>query len=317
MKKNIYFLLSILLIISLIISILVAAFFYDKNNLEEANNNTSNDPDQNIGVNIRTEPPSLHPGNANDVISNLVIHQMYEGLTRFNSWGKFENGIATVIKISDDQKTYTFILKDANWSNGEKVTAKDFEFAWKWILDPSNNSENSPDLFYIKGGKEYHEGKISKKKVGVKALDDKTLEVKLEKPTPNFLEVVSGNSYFPVNSKVAQKNPNWANDAGADYITNGPFKLTEWSHGNKIILEKNNEYWDSGWMKLNKITMYMINDPEKELGMYKKGEIDWAGSPIGELQTNTYENNNWMQKRNLKNVALINGNIKFKMAYLE
>ena len=114
------------------------------------------------------------------------------------------------MKISDDQKTYTFTLRDAKWSNGDPVTAKDFEYAWKWALDPKNESQYAYQLYYVKGAQAVNEGKGSADDVGVKAIDEKTLEVKLENPTPYFLELTAFYTYFPVNSKIAEENPNWA-----------------------------------------------------------------------------------------------------------
>lgn len=104
-----------------------------------------------LNVNISTEPFSLHPGLANDSTSGSVIRQTFEGLTRINAEGKPENAMASDIKTSADGKTYTFTLRDAKWSNGDPVTAKDFEYAWKWALDPKNESQYAYQLYYIKG----------------------------------------------------------------------------------------------------------------------------------------------------------------------
>ena len=90
---------------------------------------------------------------------------------------------------------------------------------------------------------------------------------------------------MPINSKIAEANPDWANDAGENYTTNGPFKLTEWKHSDKIVLEKNEDYWDADTVKLNTITMIMVNDPNTELSMFDSGELDWAGMPTGNLPT--------------------------------
>ena len=188
---------------------------------------------QDLRININTEPPTLHPGLAEDSTSGTVLRQVFEGLSRINLEGKAELAAAEDVKISDDQKTYTFTLRDATWSNGDPVTAKDFEYAWKWALDPANASAYSYQLYYLEGGQAFNEGTGSADAVGVKALDEKTLEVKLVNPTPFFLELTAFYTYLPINSKIAEANPDWANDAGENYTTNGPFKLTEWSHSDK------------------------------------------------------------------------------------
>ena len=240
---------------------------------------------QDLRININTEPPTLHPGLATDSTSGTVLRQVLEGLSRINLEGKAELAAAEDVKISDDQKTYTFTLRDTTWSNGDPVTAKDFEYAWKWALDPANASEYSSILYYLEGGQAFNEGTGSADAVGVKALDEKTLEVKLVNPTPFFLELTAFYTYLPINSKIAEANPDWANDAGENYTTNGPFKLTEWSHSDKVVLEKNADYWDADTVKLNTITMIMVNDPNTELSMFDSGELDWAGMPTGNLPT--------------------------------
>lgn len=237
-----------------------------------------------LNFNISTEPPTLHPGLAEDSTSGSVLRQIFEGLTRINLDGEPEYAMAEDVQISEDQKTYTFKIRDAKWSNGDPVTAHDFEYAWKWALDPKNKSPYAYQLYYIEGAKEFNQNKGSADDVGVKALDDKTLEVKLVNPTPFFLEMTAFFTYLPINSKVAKENPDWANDAGEDFTTNGPFKLVEWKHSEKIVLEKYEDYWDADTVKLKKITMVMVNDPNTELNMFENGELDWAGYPTGKLE---------------------------------
>ncbi|MCM3026010.1 peptide ABC transporter substrate-binding protein [Bacillus safensis] len=238
-----------------------------------------------LNVNISTEPFSLHPGLANDSTSGSVIRQTFEGLTRINAEGKPENAMASDIKTSADGKTYTFTLRDAKWSNGDPVTAKDFEYAWKWALDPKNESQYAYQLYYIKGAEAANKGEAKVDDVGIKAKDDKTLVVELENPTPFFTELTAFYTYMPINQKVAEKNKNWYTNAGENYVSNGPFVLSQWKHGGSITLEKNNEYWDKDTVKLKKINMSMIKDTNTELSMFKKGELDWAGSPTGSLPT--------------------------------
>ncbi|MBS4190836.1 peptide ABC transporter substrate-binding protein [Bacillus sp. FJAT-49705] len=244
---------------------------------------------QDLRININTEPPSLHPGLAKDSTSGTVLRQTFEGLTRINAEGKAEDAAAEKIAVSDDQKVYTFTLRDAVWSNDDPVTAKDFEYAWKWALDPENQSEYAYQLYYIKGARAANAEGGSLDEVGVKALDEKTLEVTLENPTPYFLELTAFYTYLPINSKVAEANPNWANDAGDNYTSNGPFVMTEWSHSDKILLKKNEKYWDAKTVKLNTIEMVMINDSNTELSMFENGELDWAGSPNGNLPTDAMQ----------------------------
>lgn len=270
-KKNIILLLSMMLILSMFLVMAYVAFFGKEDNAK---------PELKIKnylkINIGSEPLTLHPAMAVDFASESVLLQTFEGLTRIDPWGNTVNAIASVIEISDDQKTYWFTLRDTKWTNGETVIAKDFEYAWKWLLDPGNKSQNANHLYCIEGAKQFNEGKGSVDSVGVRAIDNKTLEVKLGEPTSNFLELISLPIYYPVNAKIAQKNPNWANEAGDDYVTNGPFSLTEWTHNN-ILLSKNNKYWDKDSVKLKTIEMFMVNNPNQERSMYEEGELNWGG----------------------------------------
>ncbi|WP_284036346.1 peptide ABC transporter substrate-binding protein [Neobacillus sp. 114] len=282
MKKNIIVILSMLLIFSMFLSMAyVALIGKDKNAAKSEESQKRESLKQDLRINISKEPSTLHPGLAADVTSGTVVLQTFEGLTRIDMWGQTVNAAAKVVKISQDQKTYTFTLRDAKWSNGDPVVAKDFEFAWKWALNPANHSESAEKLYYIEGAEEFNKGKGSADKVGIKALNDKTLQVKLEEPTPNFLQLTALPTYFPVNSKVAGKIPDWANES-KDYISNGAFKLVEWSHNNNIVLKKNEHYWDSNSVKLKTITMFMV-DPLTEITMFDKSKLDWAGSPAGHL----------------------------------
>lgn len=247
------------------------------------------DVPQELRVNINTEPPSLHPGLAEDSTSGTVLRQVLEGLTRINQDGKPENAMAEDVQVSEDGKTYTFKIRDAKWSNGDPVTAQDFATAWKWALDPANNSTYAYQLYYIEGAEAANTGEGSLDDVGVTAVDDKTLEVKLVNPTPYFLELTAFYTYLPFNSKVAEANPEWATDAGDNFTTNGPFHMTEWSHSDKIVLEKSETYWDAETVKLDKIEMIMINDPNTELSMFDNGELDWAGAPTGALPTDAMQ----------------------------
>ncbi|WP_339075683.1 peptide ABC transporter substrate-binding protein [Bacillus velezensis] len=239
-----------------------------------------------LNINIKTEPFSLHPGLANDSVSGGVIRQTFEGLTRVNSKGEPEEGMASKIETSKDGKTYTFTIRDgAKWSNGDPVTAQDFEYAWKWALDPNNESQYAYQLYYIKGAEAANTGKGKLDDVGVKAVNDKTLKVELNNPTPYFTQLTSFYTYMPVNKKIAEKHKNWNTNAGENYVSNGPFKMTAWKHSGSITLEKNDQYWDKDSVKLKKINMVMIINNNTELKKFQAGELDWAGMPLGQLPT--------------------------------
>ncbi|NHM32946.1 ABC transporter substrate-binding protein [Neobacillus terrae] len=305
MKKRLSVFFSMLLVLSMFLTACGGFNKEDKASNESTKKGDSKKSDvpQEMRVNINSEPFSLNPGLANDATSGGVLLQTFEGLTRIDKDGKPQPAMAEKITHSDDLKTYTFKLRDAKWTNGDPVTAEDFVYAWKWALDPKNESQYAYQLYYVKGAQAINEGKAGADTLGIKAVDDKTLEVQLENPTPYFLELTAFYTYFPVNHTVAAKNPKWYAEAGADYVSNGPFKMTGWSHQDKITLEKNDQYWDKDSVKLTKVEMYMINDPNTELSMFDNGELDWAGSPFGTLPTDALKQLKDDGKLNVKPIA--------------
>jgi len=232
-----------------------------------------------INLVIASEPPSLHPGLATDSTSGAILDNVFEGLTTRKD-GEIVNAVAEDITISDDQLTYTFKLRDAKWSNGDPVTAQDFEYAWKWALNPENVSEYASILYPIKNAEAYNKGEATADEVGIKAEDDKTLVVTLEQPTPYFLELTAFKTYYPVNKNVAEKNPKWYTEAGEDYVTNGPFMLDSWNHDKDITLKKNPNYWDADKVALDQVNITMVESEQTASTMFDNDEIDFLGSPF-------------------------------------
>ena len=251
---------------------------------ESEGDNTGGDlaEEQVLNINIKTEPPSLHPGTSSDTTSSAVLDQVFEGLTRVNQEGEPEPAMAEDIDVSDDGLTYTFkIREDANWTNGDPVTAEDFEYAWKWVLDPeSADTDYAYQLYPIKGAEDAKENGGSLDDVGITVEDDKTLIVELEQPTDYFLELTAFHTFYPLNKNVVEGNDEWALDVSDDYVTNGPFKLVSWEHKDQIVLEKNEDYWDTETVKLETINMHMINDEATALQMFENGDLDWVGDPV-------------------------------------
>ena len=241
--------------------------------------------EQKLTVNIKTEPPSLHPGLATDTTSGAVLNQTFEGLMRVNQQGEVEKAMAESAEMSEDGLTYTFKIRpDAKWSNGDAVTAQDFEYAWKWVLDPANaETDYAYQLYMIKGAEAAKEQGGSLDDVAITVEDDKTLVVQLEQPTAYFLELTAFYTFFPVNHQIAEANKDWAHDVSANYVTNGPFLMDTWKHKDIIVLKKNSDYWDADTVKLETITMLMIEDENTAKQMYDQGELDWLGSPTDSI----------------------------------
>ncbi|WLR51583.1 peptide ABC transporter substrate-binding protein [Bacillus tianshenii] len=305
MKKRLSFLFSLLLVFSLVLSACSGGGGNEGGGDEgNAGEGGGEAPEQVFKANIVTEPFSLNPSLANDSTSGSVLLQTFEGLTRINNEGEPENAMASEIQKSDDLKTYTFTIReDAKWSNGDPVTAQDFEFAWKWALDPANDAQYAYQLYYLTNAEAANKGEVSTDEVGVTAVDEKTLKVELNNPTPYFLELTAFYTYFPVNSKIAQENDKWYTDAGELYTSNGPFKMVEWEHNNKITLEPNENYWDKDAVKLERIELAMINDFNTELNMFQNGELNWAGQPLGEIPVEAIPQLKQEDKLNVEPIA--------------
>jgi oligopeptide transport system substrate-binding protein len=294
---------SLLLLLTLVLAVgtLLAACGSNNGNSGAANNgaanggNTASDngntggeklaADQTLRINLSAEPPTFDPAQAQDSQANTVLKLMYEGLTRMDESGQVIPAAAENWDI--DGTKYTFHLrKDAKWSNGDPVTANDFVFAWERVLSP-NTDPAAPyayQLYYLKNAQEYNEGTITDfSQVGVKAVDDYTLEVELVAPTPYFLGLTSFYTFYPVHQSV-KDDAKWAVDP-SKMIVNGAFTLTNWVKGQTIEVTKNESYWDKANIKLNKITMSLVNSSATELASYQNNELDRAGAPNGEIPT--------------------------------
>ena len=163
-----------------------------------------------IRATFGTEPETLDPGKATGVPEATYLGEMFEGLTSLDKDGQPVPAAAEKWDVSEDGLTYTFHLRDNKWSNGDPVTAQDFEYAWKRTLSQDLASEYAYMLFPIQGAEDYNKNGGSADKVGVKAVDDKTLEVHLARPTAYFLELLAHQSYYPVNKNVVDKDKEWA-----------------------------------------------------------------------------------------------------------
>lgn len=266
------------LIVFVLIVVLSACSDENKNSDGEGDGQVLNMP-------LGSEPAELHPGQISENLSVDVLTQVFEGLTRINQDGEPEEAIASEIDVSDDKLVYTFTIReDANWSNGDPVTAEDFEYAWKHVLDPDNAHTPKVDRLYpVKNAFEAKAGEVSIDEVGVVAEDENTLVVELESPVEYFLQLTANPVLFPIHKGVAEENPDWFLDAGEDYVSNGPFTLSKWDHQSKIELEKNDEYWDSDTVQLDKVNFFIVEDNNTAFNMYQSGDLDYVGDPTGTL----------------------------------
>ena len=233
--------------------------------------------------NLGSEPKTIDPALNSAVDGGNLINNTFEGLMRKNEEG-LQPAMAESYTVSDDGTVYTFTIRDAKWSDGQAVKAQDFEYAWKRALDPAVAAEYGFQMFYIKGAQEYYEGAGNIEDVMVKAIDDKTLEVTLAAPTPYFLDLTTFYTFMPVRQDMVEKDPEGWSSNPATAVGNGPFKLSEYKTGDRIVLVPNDNYWQADKTKLTRIDALMIVDQSTALTAYEAGELDLIDSfPVSEI----------------------------------
>ena len=224
----------------------------------------------NLGADSKTLDPALNTA----VDGGIVIANAFEGLCRTDENDKAIEGGAKSWTISEDGLTYTFNLReDAKWTNGDNVTAHDYEYAWKRVLNPETGAEYAYQMYYIEGAEAYNTGEGSVDSVGIKAIDDYTLEVKLHSPTSYFLELTAFPCYFPVNKKVVEADAEWATKVDT-FVSNGPFKMTEWNMKDSLVFVRNENYYNKDKVKLDKLVMKMVTDETSAFATFKAGDFD-------------------------------------------
>ncbi|MER2048092.1 MAG: peptide ABC transporter substrate-binding protein, partial [Solibacillus sp.] len=270
---------------------------------DETKSTSSGDGEKELDLLITSEPPSLHPQLASDTTSGAILENTFEGLTTLVE-GEPVLAAAEDYKVSDDLLTYTFTLRDAQWSNGEKVTAEDFEYAWKWALNPENASEYSTILYPIKGAEEYNNGKGTAEDVAIKAIDEKTLEVTLNAPTPYFLELTAFKTFYPIHKATAEADPKWYTEADT-YVSNGAYNLSTWNHSGDIVLEKSDTYWDTENVDIDTVNIAMVESETTQMTMFDAGEIDFLGAPYGTISLDAIDRLKSEDKLNVSDMSSI------------
>ena len=272
-----------------------------------------------IIVNETAEPKSIDPGLLTDQTGIAVNSLVSEGLTRQGKDGTPEPGLAEKWDISEDGLTWTFHLREnLKWSDGEPVSANDFKFAWLRVLNPDTASEYAYMLYSIKGGQAYNEGKGKKEDVGINVIDNKTLEVKLEKPTAYFASLAASATYAPIREKFFnEKGKDFALEADAMEYS-GPYKIKSWKHDSGFVLVKNENYWNKDHIKIDEIEMVLVADSTAELNAFNNGEIDLIRLTAEQYKrygkdprANVFRNNSvWYLEYNVENKYLANKKIR-------
>jgi oligopeptide transport system substrate-binding protein len=231
----------------------------------------------------------LDPRIGADFISGIAIKMLYEGLTRLDPFGTLSLAAAERVDISPDRLRYTFTLRPSVWSNGIPVTAYDFEYGWKKVLDPSFTTYSDYLFYPIKNARAVKRGLMPQEALGIHCPTDRTLVVDLEYPAPYFLELCGLWIYSPLCRKMDMECPGWAFYAGKDYVSNGPFTLTSCDPKRYIHVIRNEQYWDKASVCLDEIHISIIEDIKTSLQLFLKGELDWIGQPLTEAPPELFQ----------------------------
>jgi oligopeptide transport system substrate-binding protein len=228
-----------------------------------------------------TEPKGLDPHLVTGVPEAAIMAALLEGLVIPHETEDLlaAPGMAESWESNDDYTVWTFNLRDAQWSNGDPVVAGDFTYAWERILTPALGSEYAEMLYVIENAADFHQGRIDDfDQVGVRALDDKTLQVTLEGPTPHFLNMLMHYTYYPLNPRVVEGNGGMLDRQSGwstleNYVGNGPFLLKDWVTNQVIEVERNPTYWDAETVQLNGIRFYPVENAGTEEAMFRDGRL--------------------------------------------
>ena len=234
-------------------------------------------------LNLGGEPDSIDPQLTTGISGGTVDDLIMEGLLRKNKEGESVAGIAKTWSVSPDGLKWTFNLRDAKWSNGDPITANDFRAGWIRALDPKTAAENAGVLFMIKNGEEFNSGKVKEEEVGIKVIDEKTLEVELDTPTAYFDDLVTFKAYMPLNEKFYKEQGDKYFTKPEYTLSSGPYLLKSWKHDSELIFEKNPTYWDASNVKVENITLKLITDSKAALSSFKNGELDVVGLTVEQL----------------------------------
>lgn len=264
------------------------------------------------------------PHKVNDPMSNELLTAVFDGLYTLDENGALDPLMAESYEVSEDGLTYTFHLREAYWSNGEPVTANDFAFSWKHLVDSATAAKNSNEAVAagIKNAKAIVDGDMDPEQLGVTVVDDKTLQVELEAIVPYFLKTLVRPAFLPINQAYYES-------AGEDYgmkpestIYNGPYTWTYWDYATNIRATKNPDYWNADNIDIDQLNWQIVTDSQTGALMFENKELDFveiSGALINNYADNpaftkALEVHMWYVYPNFENEVLANVNIRRALA---
>lgn len=275
-------------------------------------------------VDLRAEPPELNSMLTTDVASGDILREVMVGLYKLDENDTPQPDLAETTEVSDDGRTYTMTLRqDATWTNGEPVTAHDFVFSYQTICNKETASSYAFIVYdNLLNGNEVYEGTMDPSELGVKALDDYTLEVTFENPIPYAKHLFSFASYYPVNQKGYEEiGADVYGDEADKIVTNGAYTISEWTHNDHITLTKNEDFYDPDRCAVGTIRYTMMNDANTRMNAFQGGQTDCINLSADQMDqaeqlgihTESYvDNGNWYIQFNTQKTdkGLDNANIR-------
>jgi oligopeptide transport system substrate-binding protein len=231
---------------------------------------------QELVRNNGSEVETLDPNVAESVPANNVTRDLFEGLTAVRSDGETVPGVAEKWEMKDPTTWIFHLRKNAKWSNGEPVTAADFVFSCQRLVDPKTASPyaNTYGMFLL-NGTEIVAGKKPVASLGVTAIDANTLQIKTPYPVPFLPDLMTNTNFGPINKAAMEKNgKDWTKPG--KLVSNGAFMLKDWQVNNRLVLAKNPNYWNAGYVQLNQVTYLPIEDENTDVKQYESGGNDWV-----------------------------------------
>ena len=245
---------------------------------KDKNEGTKEDDTEKVAQVLRlsasAEIPTMDSTKAHDGVAFNVLNNTNEGLYRQDENNEPILALAEKHDVSDDEVVHTFTLRETNWSNGDPVTAADFEYAWKRVMREAGAYNYMLATAGIKNSEAIMNEEMDADELGIKATGDLTLEVTLESPNPLFITLLGFPTFLPQNQKFVEELGDQYSLEAENVLSNGPFKLVSWTHEQGWTLEKNEDYWDADNVKLDKVEVVVVKEPSTGANLYETGKID-------------------------------------------
>ena len=247
-----------------------------------------------IRVCFASEPETMDPSLNRTVDGNVMISHLFEGLYKWvdsDPSGDGRDGATAALDLGmaaaepevtdngDGTYTYTFTLRDdALWSDGQPVTANDFVYSWRRLVDPNTASPYNTIIAMVVNANEIIAGELPKEELGVRAVDDHTFQVDLTYNCPYFLDICAFPNTMPLREDIVEGNTTWTQDPST-YVTNGPFKMESWTHDAEIVMVPNENYYDVSSISIESLTFALMDDANAQLTAFNSGDLDFMQNP--------------------------------------